>query len=125
MPVNIKVIHTKDFVKTTVTGVLDFAVSKQALLEIASQVEQPGEYELLLDIREAETVLSVVDMFELGQALAVHPSLRRSKIALLTAMNDAEQAGFLEIVTANQGVRAKVFTDFEEAITWLVMQEAL
>jgi hypothetical protein len=32
MLVNIKVVHTKDFVKTTVTGVLDFAVSKQALL---------------------------------------------------------------------------------------------
>jgi len=125
MPVNIKVIHTKDFIKTTVTGVLDFAASKQALLDIASQIEQPGQYEILVDIREAETVLSVVDIFELGQALAAHPSLSRSKIALLTPMNDAEQARFLETVTGNRGVRAKVFTAFEEAITWLVMQEAL
>jgi hypothetical protein len=125
MPVNIKVIRPKDFVKTTVTGVLDFAVSKQALLDIASQVEQPGKYEILLDTREAESVLSVVDIFELGQALADHRSLRLSKIALLTSMNDAKQAGFLEIVSANQGVRVRVFTDFEQAITWLVMQEAL
>ena len=125
MPVNIKVIRPKDFIKTTVTGVLDFAVSKQALLDIASQIDQPSEYEILLDTREAQTVLSVVDIFELGQALADHPSLRRSKIALLTSMNDATQAAFLETVTANQGVRAQVFTDFEEAITWLVMQEAL
>ena len=77
MPINIKVIQTKDFIKTTVTGILDYKVSKQALLEIESQIEQPGEYEILLDTREAETVLSVVDIFELGQALAVHPSLRR------------------------------------------------
>ena len=124
MPVNVKVIHTKDFIKTTVTGVLDFAVSKQALLDIASEIKQPGEYEILLDTREAQTVLSVVDIFELGQALADHPSLRLSKIALLTSMNDATQAEFLETVTANQGVRARVFTDFEEAITWLVTQEA-
>jgi hypothetical protein len=67
----------------------------------------------------------VVDIFELGQVLAIHPSLRQSKIALLTSMSDAKQAGFLETVTANRAVRAKVFTDFEEAITWLVMQEAL
>ena len=125
MPVNIKVIRTKDFLRTTVTGVLNFAVSKQALLDIASAIERPGEYEILLDTREAQTVLSVVDIFELGEALIDHTSLRRSKIALLTPMNDATQAVFFETVTANQGVRARVFTDFEQAITWLVMQEAL
>lgn len=125
MPVNIKVIRPKDFIQTTVTDLLNFEVSRQTLLDIAAQIEQPGQYEVLLDTREAETALSVVDIFELGQALADHPSLRRSKIALLTSMNDIEQARFLEIVTANQGVRVRVFTGFEEAITWLVMQEAL
>ena len=125
MPVNIKVIHTKDFVRTTVTGVLDFAVSKQALLDIASQIGQPGEYEILVDTREAEPVLSIVDVFQLGVALAAHPSLGRSKIAILTSMSDAEQARFLETVTTNRGIRVRSFTDFEKSITWLVMQEAL
>jgi hypothetical protein len=125
MPVNVKVIHAKDFVKTTITGILNFAVSQQALLDIAAEIKQPGEYEILLDIREAQTVLSVVDIYELGEALAAHPSLRRSKIALLTSMSDTTQAAFLETVTANQGVRVRVFTDFEEAISWLVLQEAL
>ena len=125
MPVNIKVIHTKDFIKTTATGVLDFAASRQALLDIASQVEQPGEYEILVDTREAEIVLSVVDIIELGKALAAHPSLRRSKIAILTSTSDVKQANFLETVIVNRAVSAKAFTGFEEAITWLVMQEAL
>jgi len=125
MPVNIKVIRPKDFIKTTVTGVLDFAVSKQALLDIASQIEQPGEYEILVDTREAEPALSMIDIFQLGEALAAHPSLRRSKIAFLKSKKDSQQAEFLETITANRGVRAQVFTDFEEAVTWLVMQEAL
>jgi hypothetical protein len=125
MPVNIKVIYMKDFVKTTVTGVLDFAVSKQALLDIASEIEQPGEYEILVDTRNAEVVLSLVDIFELGEALAAHPSLRRSKIACLTSIRDMKEAEFLETTTANRGLRVRMFTDFEEAITWLVMQEAL
>ncbi len=125
MPVNIKVIHTKDFINTTATGIFDFAASKQALLDIASQITKPGEYEIFVDTREADMVLSVVDIFELGQALAAHSSLRRSKIALLTSMSDADQAQFFETVTVNQGVRFRVFTDFEKAITWLVVQAAL
>ena len=125
MPVNIKVIRPKDFIKTTVTGVLDFAVSKQALLEIASQIEQPGEYEILVDTREAEPALSTIDIFQLGEALAAHPSVRRSRIAFLKSKKDSEKAEFLETITANRGVRAQVFTDFEEAFTWLVMQAAL
>ncbi|HET8580095.1 MAG TPA: hypothetical protein VFL31_03775 [Nitrospiraceae bacterium] len=125
MPVNIKVIRPKDFIKTTVTGVLDFAVSKQALLDIASQIDQPGEYEILVDTRGAEPALSMVDIFQLGEALAAHASLRRSKIAFLKSKKDSQQTEFLETVTANRGVRAQVFTDFEEAVTWLVMQEAL
>ena len=125
MPVNIRVIRPKDFIKTTVTGILDFAVSRQALLEIASRIEQPGEYEILVDTREAEPALSMIDIFQLGEALATHPSLRRSKIAFLKSMKDSQQAEFLETITANRGVYTKVFTDFEEAITWLVMQEAL
>ncbi|MEW6028160.1 MAG: hypothetical protein ACOYZ8_12910 [Chloroflexota bacterium] len=124
MPVNIKVIHTKDFIKTTVTGILDFAVSKQALLDIVSQIEQPGEYEILVDTREAEIVLSVVDIVELGQALAAHFSLRRNKIAVLASMSDAKQANFLETTSTNRAVRLRVFTDFERAITWLVMRES-
>ena len=117
MPVNIRVIRPKDFIKTTVTGILDFAVSRQALLEIASQIEQPGEYEILVDTREAEPALSMIDIFQVGEALAAHPSLRRSKIAFLKSKKDSQQAEFLETVTANRGVRAQVFTDFEEAIT--------
>lgn len=125
MPVNIKVIHTKDFIKTTITGVLDFRASRQALLDIASQIQQVGEYEILVDTREAEIGLSVADIFELGKALAAHPSLRRSKIAFLTSMSDAKQANFLGTVVTNRAVGAKAFTNFEEAVTWLVMQEPL
>lgn len=125
MPVNIKVIHTRDFIKTTVTGVLDFVLSKQALLDIASEIERPGEYEMLVDTREAETTLSTADIFELGEALAAHLSLRRSKIALLIPMRDTKKAEFFETIVANRGLRLRTFTDFEVAINWLVMHEAL
>jgi len=123
MPINVKVINTKDFIKTTATGILDFAASKQAILDIASQIEQPGEYEVLIDTRDAEIVLSMVDLYNLGEALANHPSLQRSKIGLLMPKKPLDHAGFLELVAQNRGVRIKEFPDFEQAITWLVMKE--
>jgi hypothetical protein len=62
MPFNLKVIHTKDFIKTTATGTLDFAASKQALLDIVSQIKQPGEYQVLIDTREAQALLSTTEL---------------------------------------------------------------
>ena len=123
MPVNIKVIHTRDFIKSTATGVLDFTASKQAILEITSQIKQPGEYEVLVDTREAKSVLSVTNIFELGKALADQSSLRHSKIGLIAPMSDTDKAAFFETVAVNRGVNIRAFTDFEQAITWLVMKE--
>jgi hypothetical protein len=128
MPVNVKVINTKDFIKVTATGVVDFAASKQAILDIVSQIKQPGEYEVLVDVRAAEVMLSIAELYELGVALADHPSLRRNKIALLgpgpMRDRDAYNARFFESVAANRGVSIRAFTGFERAITWLVTREA-
>ena len=125
MPVNIKVIRTNSFIKTAVTEVLNFAVSKQALLDIASEIQQPGEYEIWVDSREADTMLSMVNIDHLGEMLAAHPSLRESKIAFVTSVNETKPADVLETITADCAVDAKVVASFEEAITWLVMREAV
>ena len=123
MPVNVKVINTKEFIRTTVSGALDFAESKWAILDIASQIKQPGEYEVLIDTRGAEPILSIVNLYELAVALAGQPSLIGSKIGLLGPMKGVDQAHFFETVAQNRGARIRVFTDFEEAITWLILRE--
>lgn len=121
MPINLMVINTKDFIKTTATGILDFAASKQALLDILSHIKQPDEYDVLVDTREAESLLSIIDLYELGETLASAPLLYRSRICVLAPPRDIDKAGFFETVAVNRGVQIKVFTDFEQAITWLVM----
>jgi hypothetical protein len=124
MPVDVKVIHAREFIQATATGVLDFAASEQALLDIVSRIQRPGDYEVLMDLRGAEVQLSMIERYELGTALANHPSMRQSKIALLVPMNEMDNARFLETVAHNRGVRVMAFTGFEQAITWLVMQES-
>lgn len=122
MPVNLKVINTKDFIKTTITGKFDFATSKQALLDIISLIKQPGEYDVLVDTREAKSMLSTLNIHELGEVLANHPILRRSRICVLVPANEINDAGFFETVAVNRGVHIKAFTDFEQAIKWLMMR---
>ena len=99
MPVNIKLIRTKNVLKTTVTEVLSFAVSKQVLLDIAAQMEQPGEYEIWVDSRESDTMVSMVDTDQVDEMLAVQTPLRESKMTLVTSVNDVKQAGSLEPLT--------------------------
>jgi hypothetical protein len=123
MPVNVKVISTKDFIRATPTGTGDFAASKQALLDIASRITKPGEFEVLIDTRESEMILSTMEIHKLGVILANHPSLRRSKIGILGPMNRVDDASFFETVAGNRGASVKAFTDFEQASTWLIMRE--
>jgi hypothetical protein len=106
----------KYFLGTAVTEVLNFAVSKQALLNIASQMEQPGEYEIWVDSREENTMLSTVNVDRLGEMLAAHPSLRESGIALATTTNQTEQADVLETITFDRAFDAKVIAGFDNAI---------
>jgi hypothetical protein len=123
MPVNVKIINAQDFIRTTVSGALDFAESKRCILDLASQIMQPGEYEVLIDIRGAETILSIADLYELAVTLAGQPALIDSKIGLLGSMRGVDQAHFFETVARNRGARIRAFTDFEDAITWLILRE--
>lgn len=123
MPINVKVIHAKEFIRSTVSGALDFAESQRAILDLAAQIKQIGEYEVLIDIRGAETILSITNLYELAVALAGQSSLIDSKIALLGPLSGMDQAYFFETVAQNRGARIRAFTNFEEAITWLVLRE--
>jgi hypothetical protein len=96
MSVNIKVIRTRGVLKTPLTEVLYFTVSKQSLLDIAAQIEQPGEYEIWVDSRASGTLVSMVDTDQVDEMLAVHPLLLESRMTLVTSVNDTKQAGSLE-----------------------------
>ena len=122
MAINLKVINTKDFIKTSITGTLDLATSKQALLDILSHIKQPGECDVLVDTREAESLLTISDLYDLGKVLTGHHILVRSRICLLVPAKDIKEAGFFETVSVNRFVPTKAFTDFEQAITWLLMR---
>jgi hypothetical protein len=123
VPVNIKIIHASNFIRATVDGALDRRTSIQTLVDLAWTIKTPGENHVLIDTRDARVKLSPDDLFELGVAITRFPSLAKSKTALLTAMDGAHPARYLEVVAQNRGALFRAFTSFQEAITWLSTKE--
>jgi hypothetical protein len=123
MPTSIKIIHTQDFIRAKPDGALDLMASRNLLKDLVSEFETAGKHRVLVDTREADVHLSTTDIYDLGVALADEPVLRREKIALLVPPEENIDARFLETVGRNRGADLRAFTEFETAITWLIMKE--
>ncbi len=121
MQLNIEIVNPTDFIKTTLTGELDINSSKKVLTDIADSSNQNNLRPILIDLRKTTSVLNKVDLFELGTGLMEYGIAYRKKTALLTRDDDSfERANFFELVARNRGYFVKSFTNFEEAIMWLV-----
>ncbi|HEY7547212.1 MAG TPA: hypothetical protein VID27_20125 [Blastocatellia bacterium] len=124
MPTNIKVILTEDFIRAAPDGTLDFAASSNLLKEVLTEIDTAGKYHVLVDTRKADVQLSTAEIFDLAVAVTTEPALARDKkFALLVPPEKKVDAGFFEDISINRGANLRAFTDFETAITWLILKE--
>jgi hypothetical protein len=126
MAVNYKIIQAKDFIKAKPTGEIDLEQSKKVLGQIAEMVEVIGDYEILIDVRDAYGNMGQDDLCELVLELGRHRDAFKSKIAVIA--RDDEQfnkAVFGEMLANIDGFAIAAFTDFEEAIDWLQSEGGL
>jgi hypothetical protein len=120
MTIDIKIIHPMDFVRTTADGKLDLALCKRILCETARAIKQSGDAHVLIDVRNADSLLGTLDLYELGQAFVKVPPLRDARTAVLTRRQQVDNAEFAAMVANNRGAQElRVFSGFEEAIDWL------
>jgi hypothetical protein len=121
MDLNIRIIHARDFLKTTPTFQVDLQASKQFILKLAQENAAPRQYDLLIDLRGTTGNLSLPDVTEVVKVVIDHPNSFRSKIAVLTTPGiKFENAQFGALYATNRGFQMAAFTDFEEAISWLM-----
>jgi len=112
----------KDLIIMTSSGTIDLAASKSALKSLAADPRFHRNYEVLLDLRDSECELSVMDVYEIATYLAwPDPALpTRKKIAVLVSGHRAfDHAKFLEVCSTNRGVHVGAFEDYEKASEWL------
>ena len=121
MDLNIRVIHSRDFLKVTPTGEIDLETSKQALLNLASENSAPRQYDILVDARHTTGYLKLAEISELVNEMIERRDSFRSKLAILARPGlEFDHAKFMELYASNRGFQVAAFTDFEEAINWLM-----
>ena len=121
MKANIKFVKTKDFLKTTASGELNLAESMKVLHRIAEFNRQDNSHDMLIDVRETTSVLTLSDIYELVSEVGRHRQYFRKKIAILLGpQHDIDKARFLQMTAENRGYRVDVFMDFEDAVKWLM-----
>jgi hypothetical protein len=120
MDLKLRLIHARDFLKTSPRGELDLATSKQVLLKLASENAAPRQYDILIDIRQAIGDLTPTDITQLVEVMIEHRESFRSKLAILTSHGrQFDNAEFMELYAGNRGFQVGAFNDFEEAMNWL------
>jgi len=126
MSAKIKVITGTDFLEVTAEGVINLETSRQLLVEIARTERPPVDYELLVDFRDTQSRLSIMDVYQLAAELVDHGETFRRKAALLVLPGvNFDHASFFETCAHNRGFAAHAFTDYEKAMRWLLSAEDL
>ena len=124
MPSNLRIVSIRDFIKLTPKGNLDLAKMKEGIVEAAARPGAFTDYDLLIDTRGLESLLSVFELWELAQELAklVHaasPKGFRAKIPLLCPVERLDLAQFTSLSAQNVGLNVRAFTSFEDVFDWL------
>jgi hypothetical protein len=126
MDLNLRLIHARDFLKTTPEGELDLATSKRLLLKLASENAAPRHFDILIDIRHVTSRLTFMDITELVDMMIEHRESFRSKLAILNRPESTlEVAKFMELYAGNRGFQVGAFNDFEKAMNWLMTSNNL
>jgi len=119
-------IQAKDFIRTTTKGDLDVEATGRMLLTAESLVTPPGSHDLFIDCREATGKLSLAEVTKLVNTMLDHRSLFGHKLAILTLEGEKFQTmQFMENYAVNRGLKVAAFTDYEQAINWLMLQTEL
>ncbi|HAD82861.1 MAG: hypothetical protein A2509_05895 [Candidatus Edwardsbacteria bacterium RIFOXYD12_FULL_50_11] len=121
MATKIKVIAARDFLEVTPDGIINIDTSRQLLIAIAKAEQSPADYELLVDFRDTQNNLSVMDVYQLAAELYQHGDAFHRKVALLVMPGvNFDQASFFETCAHNRGYAVNAFTDYETALRWIL-----
>ena len=124
MATKIKIITAGDFLEVTPDGMINITTSRQLLVDIAKAEHLPVDYELLVDFRDTQSNLSVLEVYQLAAELCQFGDTFRRKVALLVAQGiNFELAHFFETCSYNRGFSINAFTDYENAMRWLLSTE--
>ena len=124
MPTNVRIIRAQDFIRANPQGVLDLTASEKLLADIVHAAASIEDYQVLLDTRQAVTVLSTSDLYYLAQKVFEHAGAFSRRTAVLCPVERFDHARFFAMCTKSHNLNVRPFTSYEEAMEWLIAGEA-
>ena len=119
MATKIKIIRSIDYLSVSDDGNIDFEESKRNLYNLAEPRRPPADYEILLDFRRTQWILSTRDIYHLVEVLILYPDSFRDKIAILVLPGvNFNRQQFQELAAGHQGITIGTFSNYEDAIQW-------
>ena len=120
MPAQIKVISASDFIRARPTGEFDLEASEHLLAGIAKVGAALDDFDILIDTREAQGVMSATDLWFLADKLVHYRSTFSRKTAVLCPLEKFDRARFFAMCAENRGFNMRAFADYEQAMEWLM-----
>ena len=124
MPTRIQVIRANDFVRARPEGHLDLEGSGRVLDGIMDAVADLPTCSVVLDTRKAQVNVSAFDLWFLAQRLAEHRNGCVPKMAVLCPQERFDRARFFALCAVAHGFRVRPFTSYEDAMEWLILDDA-
>ena len=113
--------HENQLVKITLNGELYLKLGEE-IITTARKTAAEHRYNIVYDLRNAQTIVSYADLYNLARRLEVYnnPETRRVKSAILLSPEDKamEDYKFYELVTDNVGLQLRIFVDETDAKKW-------
>lgn len=123
MPHDIKYDPLLDIIEVTLTGLITKADLREATTQAISMQKQTGTTSFLVYADAWDFHASLVDIYEIPDTQYGKEKLNtRSSIAIVlpTSVSAQEAARFYETVCLNRGWNAKICSDRQSAMDWLV-----
>jgi hypothetical protein len=119
MATNIKIIRSIDYLYINDDGIIEFEENKKKLAEIANDQCPVIDYEILLDFRRTQWILSTEEIYDLVHVITENQDSFRDKVALLLLPGvNFDKEEFLELCTNEEAGSIHSFTNYEDAIHW-------
>ena len=118
MPYTIHYERERDYIAVTVEGDFELESLKDLAEHVAKVIEKHGCNRILNDMRHAKLVKGTLDIYNMPKTARASGINTYCKRALVVSEQSSD-FHFLETVFINQGHRVKMFTDIEDAKSWL------
>ena len=115
-----KVYKGLEFIRKTEQGEIDIERSKDIVKEIAIAASAHSVSDIILDLRDTETVLNFGDLLEVTMEFKEYPEAINGKIAVIIPKEDRriKNVEFMKTSMMVKGLTMDYFFTYEDAIDW-------